>query len=145
MKTHNYVKPDKFKNSNCGYALVRGIVFSSIYEAESYCTAHKLDVNTEIESDNPLVLAKCKQIAATTLPMLRLLQEQFRDKYDNLQKEYSIKNKARNEAETQGDMRLSLYQSYVTESIGKIDGFFHGMGLIDTYINTLENVLLLKG
>ena len=143
METHNYVKRGKFKNSNCGYALVRGIVFSSIYEAESYCTAHNLDVNTEIESDNPLALAKCKQIAVATLPILRALQEHSQSIWVSLRTDFHAKIKRRNEARVYHDFLVSLYEEEAAESLGKSNGFYCGMVLLRNYINTLENVLLL--
>jgi len=143
MKSHNYVRPGKFKNTNCPYALVRGIVFSSIYEAESYCTAHKLDVNTEIEADDPRILAKCKQIAEFTLPMLHAAQERFRSNWNSLRADCHAKITARNEAQARHDMLLSMYQDETTEALGKSNGFYSGMVLLQTYITTLENVLML--
>ena len=135
MKAHNYVRPGKFKNVNCPYALVRGIVFPSIYAAESYCTAHKLDVNTEIEADDPRILAKCKQIAEFTLPMLHAAQERFRSNWNSLRADCHAKTTARNEAQAR--------QDEATEALGKSNGVYSGMVLLQTYITTLENVLML--
>ena len=74
---HKYVRSGKFKNTNCGYALVRGIVFGSIYEAEEYCTAKGYDPDVWIEADSDAVLSRCQQIARAALPCLcQALEEQ---------------------------------------------------------------------
>ena len=143
MKAHNYARPGKFKNTNCPYALVRGIVFSSIYEAESYCTAHKLDVNTEIEADDPRVLAKCKQIAEFTLPTLRAAQDNIKSVWNGVQADVQRKIADRNEARERHDMLLSMYQDDATEALGKSNGFYACMILLQPYIDTLERVLRL--
>lgn len=137
------VRPGKFKNINCPYALVRGIVFPSINTAVSYCIAHNLDVNTEIESDDPRVLAKCKQIADFTLPVLRATQEHFRGEWNNLRGDCHRKITARNEAQARHDLCMSAYRDDATEAVGKSNGFYSGMVLLQGYITTLEKVLML--
>lgn len=49
--THEY---SKFKNKNIPYAKVGRRVFNSLFDAETFCTEHGLDVNSAIEyRDDP--------------------------------------------------------------------------------------------
>ena len=43
---HEY---SKFKNKNIPYAKVGRRVFNSLFDAETFCTEHSLDVNSAIE------------------------------------------------------------------------------------------------
>lgn len=48
---HEY---SKFKNKNIPYAKVGRRVFNSLFDAETFCTEHGLDVNSAIEyRDDP--------------------------------------------------------------------------------------------
>lgn len=144
MDRHNYVRVGKFKNSNCPYALVNGIVFPSIFDAESYCTREGLDVNTSIRSDDPEVLAECQQIARATLPMLREIQNHFRRSWDGVRTEVSEKAAARDAAKEKHELGWRVHQDWVLEAVGKSTGFYDCMVLIGPYIETLEKVLRLK-
>lgn len=144
MERHNYVKVGKFHNGNCPYALVNGIVFSSIYAAESYCAREGLDVNTSIRSDDPEVLAECQKIARATLPMLREIQKHFRVSWDSVRKDVEGKAAARDAAEAKHELGWEVYQDWVLEAVGRSTGFYDCMVLIAPYIETLERVLRLK-
>lgn len=144
MDRHNYVRVGKFKNSNCPYALVNGIVFPSIFDAESYCTREGLDVNTSIRSDDPEVLAECQRIARATLPLLREIQKHFRRSWDGVRAEVSEKAAARDVAKEKHELGWQVYQDWVLEAVGKSTGFYDCMVLIGPYIETLEKVLRLK-
>lgn len=139
--THNYVKPGKFKNYNCGYALVDGIVFPSVYAAESYCTRNKLDVDAHIQADDPSVLAECKRIARTTLPVLRDLQAKCRRKWAQVRQDCDTKAAARDEAERKNELGWEVHQDWVLEAVGQVAGFYDCMKVIGPYIDVLENVL----
>lgn len=143
MNEHKYVRQGKFKNVNCGYALVRGIVFPSIYAAESYCTSHGLDVNTEIESDDPRVLAKCKQIAEFTLPVLRAIKERVTQDFDKQCAKCEAEVKARDSAEINHELGWEVHKDWAREAAGEVGGFYNCMILLDPYIETLEKVLRL--
>lgn len=145
MKSHNYVRPGKFKNVNCPYALVRGIVFPSIYSAESYCTAHGLDVNTEIESDDPRVLAKCRQIAEFTLPMLRGIQEHYQEYFNSKIKDADKKVELRNTSRDNGTLGWEVLQDWVIAATGEISGVGSCINMLYSCMDTLEKILLLEG
>ena len=143
MDRHNYVRVGKFKNGNCPYALVNGIVFSSIFDAESYCTREGLDVNTNIRSDDPEVLVECQRIARATLPMLREIREHFRRSWADVRAEVQEKAAARDTAKKKQELGWQVHQDWVLEAVGKSTGFYDCMVLINPYIETLEKVLRL--
>ena len=144
MTNHQYVRVGKFKNGNCPYALVNGIVFPSIYAAECYCTREGMDVNTCIQSDNPKVLAECQRIARATLPMLREIQKHFRREWDSVRADVAAKATARDAAKEKNELGWEVYQDWVLEAVGKSTGFYDCMVLIGPYIETLEKVLRLS-
>ena len=144
MEGHKYVRVGKFRNSNCPYALVNGIVFPSIFDAEGYCTREGLDVNTCIQSDDPEVLAECQRIARATLPMLREIQKRLHRGWDGVRKDVDEKAAARDAAEAKHELGWKVHQDWVLEAVGRCTGFYDCMVLIGPYIETLEKVLRLK-
>ena len=74
---HKYVRAGKFSREYDRYALVDGIVFGSIYQAEDYCTLYGVDPNACIDADDDRVLLRCQQIAYTVLPTLRFLRDEL--------------------------------------------------------------------
>lgn len=59
--THEY---SKFKNKNIPYAKVGRRVFNSLFDAETFCTEHGLDVNSAIEyRDDPELKNNIQTIA----------------------------------------------------------------------------------
>ena len=59
--THEY---SKFKNKNIPYAKVGRRVFNSLFDAETFCTEHSLDVNSAIEyRDDPELKNNIQTIA----------------------------------------------------------------------------------
>lgn len=144
MTDHKYVKQGKFKNVNCPYALVSGIVFPSIYAAESYCTREGLDVNVWIQSDDPEVLQECKRIARTTLPVLMALRDASRIEWDKLLDDVKLKAERRDAAKERHEIGWEVHQSWVDAAIGKVDGFHEHMKMLDGYIDTLRKVLYLS-
>ena len=145
MTDHKYVKQGKFKNVNCPYALVSGIVFPSIYAAESYCTREGLDVNVWIQSDDPEVLQECKRIARTTLPVLMALRDASRIEWDKLRSDVHEKAKRRDAAKERRELGWEVHQSWVDTAIGKVDGYYKHMILLNGYIDTLQKVLRISG
>lgn len=58
---HEY---SKFKNKNIPYAKVGRRVFNSLFDAETFCTEHGLDVNSAIEyRDDPELKNNIQTIA----------------------------------------------------------------------------------
>lgn len=128
-------------NVNCGYALVNGIVFSSVGEAEKYCSEHAGLSDKDIQTDSPVVLAKCQTIARTSLPMLKEILSKFEDAWleelSNTKKQIEIRDSAKKSA----DVFLELYQHNVSESTGKMTGRYESMLLLQSYISVLESII----
>ena len=141
---HKYVRSGKFKNTNCGYALVNEIVFGSVFEAEEYCTREGLDVNAWIEADDPEVLARCQQIAATSLPTLRKLQADCRAVFDRLCKASRQRAAERDAAAEKRELGWEVYQDWVLQAGGEVGGCYDCMKAVDDYIMTLERVRRIK-
>lgn len=144
MERHNYVRSGKFKNVNCGYALINGIVFGSIYDAEAYCTRENLDVNTWIEADSPEVLSRCQQIAKITLPGLRLLKDNCSILFRSLCAMSEKKATARDEAEKTHELGWEVHNDWVIRAGGKVSGCYDCMELVSEYIATLERIIRIK-
>lgn len=67
--THEY---SKFKDKNIPYAKVGRRVFNSLFDAETFCTEHGLDVNSAIEyRDDPELKITFKQSPNTRRPFFR--------------------------------------------------------------------------
>lgn len=137
---HNYVRAGKFKNVNCGYALVRGIVFGSIFDAEEYCTSQGYDVNAWVEADDPSVLVRCQQIARDTLPRLRLLRNNASVLFYELCAKCQAEAAARDSAKEKRQIGWEVHEDWVHEACGKVSGCHECANLINTYIMTLERI-----
>lgn len=138
------MRSGKFKNINCGCALVNGIVFSSVYAAETYCTREGLDVNMWIEADSPEVLSCCHQIAKISLPGLRLLKDTCLAEFYLLSDDVAAKTKARDVAESKHELEWEVHNGWVDRAGGAVSGFYDCMKYIDRYIETLERILRIK-
>lgn len=137
---HNYVRVGKFRNVNCGYALVQGIVFGSVFEAEEYCTSQGYDVNAWIEADDPKVLAQCQQIARNMLPGLRLLRNNASVLFYDLCAKCTAEAEARDSAKEKREIGWEVHEDWVHEACGKVSGCHECMSIIDAYIMILERI-----
>lgn len=149
---HNYVRAGKFKHVNCPYALVNGIVFRSIFDAESYCTTTGLDVNEYIESDDPRVLAKCAQIAVFSLPVLReSLRRAERQReiiHADEQKIVVERDSWQAALDAKADLwssvQLKLCKERLEHKIGEWMGCWEAIKILRYDIETLESVIRLR-
>ncbi len=143
--SHVYVKPGRFKNRNCRYALIGGTVFPSVYDAEEYCAKKGLDVNSCIEADNPKTLAECKRIARATLPELTLLLDKCQQAYDALYAKALRTAEAYNAAEARKELGWEIHEKWKDEAFGAVSGFSDCLNLIREYSRSLMQVLSIRG
>lgn len=134
----------KFKNMNCGYALVRDIVFGSIYEAEEYCTANGYDPNVWIESDSDAGLSKCQQIARAALPCLCQARDEQMILFETLRHEARAEAAAFEAAKEKHELGWEVHRDWLQHAIGKVDGCYNGMELICRRITMLERIIRIK-
>lgn len=134
----------KFKNTNCGYALVRDIVFGSIYEAEEYCTANGYDPNVWIEADSDAVLSKCQQIARAALPCLCQARDEQKILFETLCRETRAEAAAFEAAKEKHELGWEVHRDCLQHAIGKVDGCYAGMEIICRRITMLERIIRIK-
>lgn len=137
---HKYCKQGKFANVNCPYALAEGIVFSSIFEAEEFCTLEGLDPNYCIESDSAEALKKCKEIASTTLPILYETRKRYQRVFHELLEDVSKKADDVNNPDKMKELGSSIYRLWLQEAQGKLSGFYLAMEDLNKQIETLERI-----
>lgn len=141
---HKYVRSGKFKNTNCGYALVRGIVFGSIYEAEEYCTAKGYDPDVWIEADSDAVLSRCQQIARAALPCLCQALEEQRILCETLGHEARAEAAALEAAEEKHELGWEVHRNWLQHAAGKVGGYYDGMEIIHRRITMFERIIRIK-
>lgn len=141
---HKYVRSGKFKNTNCGYALVRGIVFGSIYEAEEYCTAKGYDPDVWIEADSDAVLSRCQQIARAALPCLCQALEEQRILCETLGHEARAEAAALEAAEEKHELGWEVHRNWLQHAAGKVGGCYDGMEIIHRRITMFERIIRIK-
>jgi hypothetical protein len=141
---HKYVRSGKFKNTNCGYALVRGIVFGSIYEAEEYCTAKGYDPNVWIEADSDAVLSRCQQIARAALPCLCQALEEQRILCEILGREARAEAAALEAAKEKHELGWEVHRDWLQHAAGKVGGCYDGMEIIRRRITMLERIIRIR-
>lgn len=141
---HKYVRSGKFKNTNCGYALVRGIVFGSIYEAEEYCTAKGYDPDVWIEADSDAVLSRCQQIARAALPCLCQALEEQRILCETLGHEAKAEAAALEAAEEKHELGWEVHRNWLQHAAGKVGGCYDGMEIIHRRITMFERIIRIK-
>jgi len=141
---HKYVRSGKFKNTNCGYALVRGIVFGSIYEAKEYCTAKGYDPDVWIEADSDAVLSRCQQIARAALPCLCQALEEQRILCETLGHEARAEAAALEAAEEKHELGWEVHRNWLQHAAGKVGGCYDGMEIIHRRITMFERIIRIK-
>lgn len=141
---HKYVKSGKFKNINCGYALVRDIVFGSIYEAEEYCAVKGYDPDVWIEADSNEALSKCQQIARAALPCMRRLLEDQQVLYGTICKKARAEAEALRAAEEKRELGWEVHRDWTQHATGAVGGCYDSMVLLRKHIEMFERVVRIK-
>ena len=141
MENHIYAKPGKFKNVNCGYALVNNIVFGSIFAAEKYCMREGLDPNIWIRADDQETLAECKRIAYAALPIIRELKTVFFLQWDSMREDTEKCVVEREKAKNACELGWEAYSDRAMLAAGKCSGFYECAVQLFDYIATLERIM----
>lgn len=136
----------KFKNKNLHFAKVGLRVFRGLFPAESYCTAHDLDVNSAIEyGDSPELKAKVQEIARVQKAILRgVLEALDGAKVENDRKrEQAVKDLEH--AEETRDLLTGYYKNRVSEIIHEDSGLYDARKIVNDMLEELEWLTDWKG
>lgn len=151
MDSAPFCRAGKFKNVNCGYAMVHDKVFCSIREAEVYCHKNNIDMNSQIRADDPEVLKKCKAIVKTSLPLLEMMLKDIERKWNENRKSIDSCVETRDrlqELADEGDLSASWdldgAQRNLTEAIWIGHGLYEAVDEIRSQINDYWKILNIK-
>lgn len=151
MDSAPFCRAGKFKNSNCGYAMVHDKVFCSIREAEVYCHKNGIDMNSQIRSDDPEVLKKCKTIVKTSLPLLEMMLKDIERKWNENRKSIESCAETRNRLQELADAGnlsaswdLDGAQRNLTEVIWIGHGLYEAVDEMRSQINDYRKILNIK-
>ena len=137
----------KFKrNVNRPFAKVGLRVFRGLFPAESYCTAHNLDVNSAIEyGDFPELKVKVQEIAMVQKAILRgVLEALDGAKGENDRKrEQAVKDLEH--AEESRDILTGYYKNRLNEIIHEGSGLYEAWKIVNGMLEELEWLTDWKG
>ena len=146
-----FCKAGKFKNINCGYAMVHDKVFCSVREAEVYCHKNNIDMNTQIRADDPNVLKKCKAIVKSSLPLLDMMFKDIERKWNDNRKTIESCAETRDRLQKlsdEGDLMASWdldgAQRNLTEAVWIGHGLYEAMEEMRDQINDYWKILDIK-
>lgn len=142
---------DKIKHPNCGYAMVQDKVFCSVIEAEYYCHMNDIDMNVWLRADDPEVLKECKAIVKASLPLLQMMFEELKKKWEANRKNiesYANTRDRLQELADKGDLSASWdldgAQRNLTEAIWTGHGLYEAMEEVRDQINDYYKILYIK-
>lgn len=137
----------KFKeNVNLPFAKVGLRIFRGLFQAESYCTTHDLDVDSAIEyGDSPELKVKVQEIAMVQKAILRgVLEALDGAKGENDRKrEQAVKDLEH--AEESRDFLTGYYKNRVNEIIHEGSGLYDAWKIVNGMLEELERVTGWKG
>lgn len=139
------------KNKNCGYAMVQDKVFCSVIEAEYYCHMNDIDMNTWIRADDPEVLKECKAIVKAALPLLEMMFDELKKKWENNRKKIescaNVRDKLQGLAD-EGDLMASWdldgAKRELSEAIWTGHGLYEAVKEVRDQINDYWKILRIK-
>lgn len=133
--THKY---SKFKNKNIPYAKVGRRVFNSLFDAETFCTEHGLDVNSAIEyRDDPELKKEVEEIAKYQKAVLQEVLERLEKKCATLRDEAI---RFRNALDTCLPLDHGYVESRLHEAIAKHTGTMEAREIVAGLKNNLERL-----
>lgn len=136
----------KFKNKNLRFAKVGLRVFRGLFPAESYCTAHDLDVNSAIEyGDSPELKAKVQEIARVQKAVLRGVLEALDDAQDKNKGKVDQAVKDLERAEEARDLLTGYYKNRVSEIVHEGSGLYDARKIVSDMLEELEWLTDWKG
>lgn len=135
---HQY---SKFKDKNRPYAKVGRRVFISLFNAESYCSTHGLDVNRDIEyEDSKELKATCSEIAKTQKAILRVVLERLDQRKDQLHLQHKAEIETYVKAQENCDLLTGFYKEKAGETASKICEVYDCMGIVREVKEELERL-----
>lgn len=145
MNEHKYSK--KYKtNVNLPYAKVGLRVFSSLFEAETYCTTHDFDVDNAIEyGDSEELKSEVQKIAIIQKAVLRGILEALDSHSKKISIELEQAVKARDNAEKNRDLLFGYYKEKVNGIIEKNSGVYEAREIVWKVLEELEKITGWKG
>lgn len=136
----------KFKNKNLRFAKVGLRVFRGLFSAETYCTAHDLDVDSAIEyGDSPELKAKVQEIARIQKAILRGVREALDRAWEKNKQQVDQAVKERDQAEKNRDLSLGYYKNRVNETIAHGSGLYDAWKIVNDMLEELEWLTDWKG
>lgn len=116
----------KFNNKNLRYAKVGLRVFRGLFPAESFCTAHNLDVNSAIEyGDSPELKHKVQEIARVQNAILQGVLESLDEALEKNNQQFNTAIIDLERARETRDLQTGYYLDRVHEIKAQ------GSGLLD--------------
>ena len=136
----------KFKNKNLRFAKVGLRVFRGLFPAETYCTAHDLDVDSAIEyGDSPELKDKVQEIARIQKAILRGVREALNGAREKNKQQVDQAVKERDRAEKNRDLLLEYYKNRVNETIAHGSGIYDALKIVNGMLDELEWLTDWKG
>lgn len=128
-----------------GYYLVEfegyEYIFHRYDSAMHFCWEHDLDPNKEMQTNSPEVFDKCKKLAVERLRDLDILKESIKKLFEDSCAKNRELAKVRDKCESKKSMAsgrsimdqvdYELAQEAVIKQVGKVDGVYEAMHLID--------------
>lgn len=137
----------KFKgNVNLPFAKVGLRVFRGLFQAESYCTAHDLDVDSAIEyGDSPELKEQVQEIARIQKAILRGVREALDEAkgQNDRKREQAVKDLEH--AEESRDILTGYYKNRVNEIIHEGSGLYEAGKIVSSMLEDLEWLTGWKG
>lgn len=135
---HKYSK--KFKdNVNLPYAKVGRRVFRSLFDAETYCTEHDLNVDQAIEyGDSEELKSEVQKIALYQKAILSGALDALEKHKEQLNKELQFAVNDRDRAEENRDLLIGYYKERVAECVAKLQGVYDALKIVHDMRNNLE-------
>lgn len=136
----------KFKDKNLRFAKVGLRVFQGLFPAESYCTAHDLDVDSAIEyKDSPELKAKVQEIATVQKAILRGVLEALDEAAEKNRQQLHQAVKDRDRAEETRDLLTDYYKNRVSEIAARGSGLYDAWKIVNGMLEELEWLTDWKG
>lgn len=129
----------KFKDKSLKFAKVGLRVFRGLFPAESYCTAHDLDVDSAIEyGDSPELKAKVQDIARVQKAILRGVLEALDDAQNKNKGRLDQAVKDLERAKETRDLLTGYYQDRVGEFVAHGSGLYDAWKIVNDMLEELE-------
>ena len=131
-------KYSKFKNKNIPYAKVGRRVFNSLFDAETFCTEHGLDVNLAIEyRDDPELKNNIQTIAQYQKAILQECLDRLKARAEALVQEI---NRCNADLEKCHPLDRGFLEDQLNKAISKNDGTHEAREIVWDLLEELERL-----